>query len=83
MPETVFNLYEARTGLSKLVDRAAEGEEIVIAKAGHPMAKLVAFKAPAVKRQPGGWEGKVWMADDFDAPLPDDLLDAFEGREDG
>ena len=79
MPETVFNLYEARTGLSKLVDRAAEGEEIVIAKAGHPMAKLVAFKPPAAKRQPGGWEGKVWIADDFDAPLQEDHLSAFEG----
>jgi prevent-host-death family protein len=83
MPETVFNLYEARNDLSKLVDRAAEGEEIIIAKAGQPMAKLVRFEQPVVKRRPGGWEGKVWMADDFDAPLPDDLLAAFEGRKDG
>lgn len=83
MPESVFNLYEARTDLSKLVDRASAGEEIIIAKAGRPMAKLVPFEPQRMPRKPGGWEGKVWIADDFDAPLPDDLLAAFEGREDG
>ena len=80
MPETVFNLYEAKTSLSKLVDRAAAGEEIVIAKAGRPLAKLVPLGEARRKREPGGWEGKVRVADDFDAPWPDDVLDAFEGR---
>lgn len=80
MPATVFNLYEAKTQLSKLVELAAAGEEIIIAKAGRPMARLVALGAPARRREPGGWEGRVVITDDFDAPLPDDLLAAFEGR---
>lgn len=77
------NLYEAKTKLSSLVERAANGEEIVIAKAGKPKARLVALeqlKKPL--RVPGGWEGKVWIAPDFDDPLPDDILDAFEGKDD-
>ncbi len=77
----INNLYEAKLNLSRLVDRAAAGEEIVIAKNGKPMAKLVALP-PKPKRVPGGWEGKVWIADNFDDPLPDDLLDLFEGRGD-
>lgn len=79
MPETVLNLYEAKTSLSDLVERAAAGEEIVIAKAGRPLAKLVPLDRASERRKPGGWEGKVRIADDFDAPLPDDVLDAFEG----
>ena len=80
MAETIINLYRAKTSLSKLVDRAAQGEEIVIAKAGHPLAKLVPLTSPVERRQPGGWEGQVFISDDFDDPLPDELLDAFEGR---
>lgn len=79
MPETVLNLQEAKSSLSELVDRAAAGEEIVIAKAGRPLARLVPLRTPVSRRQPGGWQGKVWVGEDFDAPLPDDLLDAFEG----
>jgi prevent-host-death family protein len=79
MPETLLNLYEAKTSLSKLVDRAAAGEEIIIAKAGRPLAKLVPLDRKHPTRRPGGWEGQVRIADDFDAPLPKDLLDAFEG----
>jgi len=79
MKSTIYNLYEAKTALSKLVQRAAAGEEIVIAKAGKPMAKLVSlWQAPAV-RKPGGWKKGVWVAEDFDAPLPFDLEAAFEG----
>ena len=79
MAET-FNLYEAKTHLSRLVERAAAGEEIVIAKAGRPLARLVPLPGPPEEpRQPGGWEGQVWIADDFDE-LPDDLLAAFEGE---
>jgi prevent-host-death family protein len=80
---TTVNLYEAKTQLSSLVERAAGGEEIVIAKAGKPKARLVAAEAPPSPRYKiGGWEGKVWTAEDFDDPLPDDLLDAFEGKGD-
>jgi prevent-host-death family protein len=81
VPETVFNLYEAKTALSRLVDRAAGGEEIVIAKAGKPLAKLVPLAHRALPRAPGGWEGRVEIADDFDAPLPDEIQAAFEGRD--
>jgi prevent-host-death family protein len=77
MTAKLFNLYEAKTSLSRLVDRAAAGEEIVIAKAGKPMARLVPLEAPHPRRVPGGWEGQVWIADNFDDPLPDDILEAF------
>lgn len=75
-----LNLYEAKTQLSALVDDAAAGKETIIAKAGRPMARLVPLR-PAVQRKPGRGRGTVWMADDFDAPLPASLLRAFEGRE--
>jgi len=77
MAEIFFNLYEAKTSLSRLVERAAAGEEIIIGKAGRPMARLVAYGRPAALRQPGGWEGRVRIGDDFDAPLPEDLNEAF------
>ena len=80
MAETLVNLYEAKTSLSRLVDRAAAGEEIIIAKAGKPLAKLVPLGPSARPRAPGGWEGTVRIAADFDAPLPDEVLDLFEGR---
>jgi len=78
MPETVLNLYEAKTLLSKLVDRAAAGEEIIIAKAGRPLAKLVPLGQKPKERKPGGWQGKVHIAEDFDAPLPNDIIDTLE-----
>ena len=80
MPEAIFNLYEAKSSLSRLVDRAAAGEEIIIAKAGKPMAKLTAVSRRVQRRQPGGWKGRVVIAKDFDAPLPAALRAAFEGR---
>lgn len=80
MPDQVYNLYEAKTHLSHLVDRAAKGEEIVIAKAGVPLAKLVPVPKPKEKRKPGGWEGKVRIANNFDDPLPAEYQAAFEGR---
>ena len=81
MPKTI-NLYEAKTHLSALVERAAAGEEVVIAKAGRPMAKLVQYRPPSVRREPGFWRGMIEISDDFDAPLPDEILAAFEGRGD-
>ena len=78
MSESV-NVYEAKTHLSQLLDRAAAGEEIVIARAGRPIARLVALTGPSARRVPGGWRGKVTMAADFDE-LPDDLEAAFRGE---
>ena len=60
------NMHEAKTHLSRLVDRAAAGEEIVIARAGKPIAKLVPYVAQQPDRQLGAWSGKVWIASDFD-----------------
>jgi prevent-host-death family protein len=75
------NLYEAKTKLSRLVERAAAGEEIIIAKDGKPRARLVPLKQEPPRRRPGAGRGKVWIADDFDAPLPADLLAAFGVKE--
>ncbi len=74
-----INLYDAKTHLSALVDRAAEGEEIVIAKAGTPRARLMPLESLKPNRAPGGWEGAVWMSEDFDAPLPAEILAGFQG----
>ena len=78
MAETL-NLYEARTHLSRLVDRAAAGEEIVIAKDGRPLARLVPLAPAARPRELGFLGDEVWVGPDFDAPLPNDLQRAFEG----
>jgi prevent-host-death family protein len=65
------NMHEAKTHLSRLVDEAAAGEEVVIAKAGRPLVKLVPYVPDRKPRQPGGWEGQVWISPDFDDPLPE------------
>jgi prevent-host-death family protein len=75
----VMNLYEAKSQLSSLVEEAAAGTEIIIAKAGVPRARLVPIKAVA-RRRPGGSKGRIRIADDFDAPLPASVLAAFTGR---
>ena len=75
----ILNLYEAKTQLSSLVEEAAAGEEIVIAKAGVPRARLVPLQ-PRARRRPGGSKGHIWISQEFDAPLPDEVLAAFEGR---
>jgi prevent-host-death family protein len=75
----MLNLYEAKTRLSALVDEAAAGKEIIIAKAGKPMAKLVPL-GPGSRREPGSAKGKIWIASDFDAPLPEPIARAFSGR---
>ena len=83
MSETV-NLYDAKTNLSKLVDRAASGEEIVIAKSGKPKAKLVPYEPPRKKRRIGGQNlfGITYMADDWDGPLPPEIQRYFDGESD-
>jgi prevent-host-death family protein len=63
---TIVNMHDAKTNLSKLVERVRAGEEIIIAKAGKPVAKLVRVVAPAGGNLIGSAKGKVWMADDFD-----------------
>ena len=73
------NIHEAKTHFSKLVERAAAGEEIVIGKAGKPIARLVPYKEPSPRRKPGSMRGKIRIARDFD-DLPADVLAAFKGE---
>lgn len=72
------NVHEAKTRFSKLLKRVQLGEEIVIARAGHPVARLVPFARPPLARQPGSARGRVVISADFDAPLPRDIQKAFE-----
>ena len=76
------NIHAAKTHFSRLVDEAASGEEILIARAGTPVARLVALSPAGArgKRRLGSLAGIAVVPADFDAPLPDDLIDAFEGR---
>ena len=76
------NISRAKALLSRLVEEAAGGEEIVITKHNRPVARLVALETPTRPRKPGGWEGQVWIADDFDAPLPKAFEDSFYGDDD-
>jgi prevent-host-death family protein len=75
------NIHEAKTNFSKLLQRVALGEEIIIAKAGTPIAKLVPVYAEKPKRPLGLFKGQIWMAEDFNGPLPDDILAGFLGEE--
>ena len=76
-----INIHEAKTHLSRLVEQAAAGEEIVIAKAGKPLARLVPYApAPREPRQLGMFNGEINIPEDFDAPLTDEVLQLFEGR---
>lgn len=77
--ETV-SLYEAKTHLSKLVERVAAGAEIVIAKSGRPRARLVPLESTRGRRVSGKGKGRWRVGRNFDAPLPKDLLEGFEGR---
>lgn len=74
------NIHAAKTHLSRLVDEVAAGEEIVIAKAGKPLARLVPFTSGREPRTPGRMKGKLWIAEDFDEPLPEELMAAFRGE---
>jgi len=71
------NLHEAKTNLSRLVDLASQGEEVIICKAGRPVARLVALESKKEIRKPGVWEGKVTIKKDFDV-LPDDFMGFFK-----
>ncbi len=76
-----INIHEAKTHFSRLLQRVASGEEITIARAGVPVARLVPIASEKRERPLGFARGEVWIADDFDAPLPDDLLAEFYGGE--
>ena len=71
------NIHEAKTHFSKLIEQVIRGEEIVIAKGGRPVARLVPIQPPKQPRCPGSAKGLVTVARDFDAPLPEDLLRSF------
>lgn len=75
---TTVNVHEAKTHLSRLLERVAQGEEIVIAKAGKPVARLVAVSGKGKRREPGSARGQIRMSEDFDAPLPEEILRYFE-----
>jgi prevent-host-death family protein len=77
---TTVNIYEAKTHLSKLLERVERGEEITIARSGRPIARLVPVTRRREPRTPGGWEGRVWIAPDFDE-LPEEVRRAFEGED--
>jgi len=77
----IVNIYEAKTQLSKLVDLAASGQDIIIARAGKPVARLTGLDTKQSRLTGlGALKGRGWIAEDFDAPLPDHILAEFEGR---
>ena len=75
----VINVYEAKTRLSELLERASRGEEFVLARAGKPVARLIPYRSAPEPRVPGRLSGRVVMAPDFDE-TSDEIIDAFEGR---
>lgn len=77
----IANIHEAKTHLSRLIESVIAGEEVVIAKAGKPLVKLIPYEETKQPRQPGGWEGKVTISDDFDDELPQEILAGFMGEE--
>ena len=79
MIQTV-NIHHAKTHLSRLVEEVARGREFVIARAGRPVARLVPLSSTGRKKRFGLLKGRIRIPAAFDAPLPDELLDAFEGR---
>lgn len=82
MADKSYNMHEAKTHLSRLAERAASGEEIVIARNGRPLAKLVPISEKREPRKLGAWKGKVRISDDFDDPLPWEIQKYFEGEGD-
>jgi prevent-host-death family protein len=76
----MVNIHAAKTHLSRLVAEVAAGEEIVIAKAGTPVARLLPFEPRREPRKPDLLKGKIWIGDDFDDPLPEEIMAAFRGE---
>ncbi len=75
---TEVNIHEAKTHLSRLLARVAAGEEVIISKAGRPIARLVPIRTRKAKRVPGQDEGRIWISEDFDEPLPPDVQSLFQ-----
>lgn len=80
LSKTVINIHEAKTHLSRIVEEVAAGSEVIIAKAGRPIARLVPLEQTGSRKELGLLRGRFEVPDDFDAPLPPDLLDGFEAR---
>lgn len=78
---TQVNIHNAKTHLSQLLARVERGEEVTIARAGKPVARLVPISVARQPRTPGGLEGKVWVAKDFDEYLPEEFARAFESAD--
>jgi len=79
---TLVNIHDAKTHFSKLINQALQGEEIIIAKGGQPLIRLVPYTKETALRKGGQFAGLIKINDDFDAPLPEDLLKQFYGNED-
>jgi prevent-host-death family protein len=83
--DLVFNIHEAKTNLSALIAKAEAGEEVLIARAGKPVVRLVPVNSRDGKlpdRRPGFMKGKIWVGPDFEDPLPEEILAAFRGERD-
>lgn len=76
----IVNVHAAKTHLSQLLARVEAGEEVVLARAGQPIARLVPFISSGTRRRFGGWKGRIVIAKDFDAPLPATIDRAFRGE---
>ncbi len=74
----IVNIHEAKTNFSRLLAQANNGEEVIISKAGKPVARLIPFEEKLKRRLTGSGKGKVKIADNFDAPLPESILNSFE-----
>lgn len=77
---TVVNIHHAKTHLSKIVDAAAAGREVIIAKAGRRMARIVPFESGPRPKSFGGLQGRITVPDDFNSPLPEAVIETFAGR---
>lgn len=77
---SIINIHEAKTHLSRIVDEVAAGAEVIIAKAGKPMARLMPLTGVGRVKKLGLLRGKIRIPDDFNAPLPEDVIAGFEGR---
>jgi prevent-host-death family protein len=79
---TETNIHEAKTHFSRLIRQVEAGQEVVISRAGKPVARLVPVTGPRQPRVLGRYRGRIWIADDFDGPLPAAIQEAFEGTAD-
>ena len=77
---TMVSTHEAKTHLSRLLDDVWNGEDVIIARGSRPVARLVMYDENKIERKPGYLKNKIRIHDDFDAPLPDDVLASFEGN---